>query len=461
METQRMVLWAIIVSICCSLATFRDVQEAYVLARKIAVPTQFVIQHSDSDYGGDLRIGDLQNRGQVDFLIYRGAQLEEGGASHPVFLGAFDLDGEVLWSLGAGGVQPNRPGAVAIHDIDADGHAEVIALISDGDTLSDPFSLKGTRLCILDGKTGLLEKSNAPQELISMTGRGPNWVHQRILIANLLGHKSPQEFIIKVGKKVFAFDQNLTLLWSYFHPNDTYQACPAYIPAVGDVDNDGRDEVNGGYYLIDDDGTVLWDRTLGRNMDCVVIDYWDSDTIKRALCSGAGFVLDHHGDTLLHLGQELIPHGQEMRVGDFLKDVPGRELFIRHLGHQPDVVLIGQGGRLLNQFQLNESPNHTGMMSVNWYGPDEMALLYNGGALFDGEGVMRLKFAELPDPRGPQRQGWYHAIPVDLYGNDGEDLVIYNPWTTDIFIFSGDTSSTPSLKSYQPNARQYNPRLMD
>ena len=39
------------------------------------------------------------------------------------------------------------------------------------------------------------------------------------------------------------------MLWTYEIKWNEYGKCSAYIPAVGDIDGDGKDEVNGGYYL--------------------------------------------------------------------------------------------------------------------------------------------------------------------------------------------------------------------
>ena len=434
----------------------------YRLYQKIDIPTAFTQHRHGLTFGGDIRIGDLENRGRVGFLVYRTANRVKGGASQPCFLGAFTMKGKVLWQKGNGGEQPNRPGPVAIHDIDGDGESEVICLFAEDTTSISPFSMQHISLQILNGQEGSVEKAVQSISLQAATGKGPNWVHQRILIANLKGHLTPQEFIIKLGKTLFAFDHELNLLWTYYNANDQYQHCPAYIPAVGDLDGDGKDEINGGYYVLDDDGSVLWERKLGKNMDCVLIDYWDNDSLPRAICSGHGFVMNALGDTLLHVGERVIPHGQELRIADFDAEIPGREMLVRYNGHKPEVRLIGQMGEVIRAFRLNDSPNHTGMEVV--YGRDKSApaLLYNGGALWNGRGKMIWQFEELTTPAvGNFRQGWYHCIPVDFAGDDGEEIVIYNPWESDIFIYAPNRNQWRKKKRYLPGPRQYNVRLLD
>ena len=68
-----------------------------------------------------------------------------------------------------------------------------------------------------------------------------------------------------------------------------YGQCPSYIPAVGDLDGDGRDELVGGYFVLRPDGTPIWEKMLGRNMDSVAVAPWDAGR-PRAICSGVGGV---------------------------------------------------------------------------------------------------------------------------------------------------------------------------
>ena len=81
--------------------------DTLVLWRQIEVPRAFCTTERVGDravtYGGDVRIGDLLNRGQADLLVYRSVDdAHDGGGMKPCFLGAFDLDGRPLWSAGGG-----------------------------------------------------------------------------------------------------------------------------------------------------------------------------------------------------------------------------------------------------------------------------------------------------------------------------------------------------------------------
>jgi len=325
---------------------------------------------------------------------------------------------------------------------------------------ASPDSLSDVEMQIRDGATGDLKHSSAPSELTSCSGRGANWVHQRILIANLRGLETPRDFIIKLGSVVLAFDQNLDLLWRYVCPWSDYGHCAAYIPSVGDIDGDGCDEVNGGYFLLDHDGSTLWENDWGPHMDSVAITEWD-DGRNRAICSGHGHVIDASGGVILVLGDNLVPHGQEVRIGRFLDDDARPQMAIRRNGHNTDVVLIDTAGDCINRFHVNESPNNTGMETVCWNGQSQSALLYNGGMLWDPITGKSIELPGLPAPERIGRMAWYHCIPANVCGDDREELVLYNPWDPKVYIFTPGPFDEPAFTGYTPEPRQYNARLMD
>ena len=34
--------------------------------------------------------------------------------------------------------------------------------------------------------------------------------------------------------------------------------------------------------------------------------------------------------------------------------------------------------------------------------------------------------------------GWYHCIPVSLYGNDSEEIILYDPYSDEIFLYGSN-----------------------
>lgn len=439
-------------------ASFAGAAEATskpVLLKGVAVPDRFLAKSQYGLFGGDIRIGDLTGDGRMDLLVYRSVD-----GVKPCFIGAFTLEGEILWQRGGMGDQPIRPGPVAIHDIDGDGNSEVICFFHDPTVSCPPESLQDVVVQILDGATGNMERSVHPQEFDVIHGEGPNWVHQRLLVANLRGSPNPRDFIVKLGSSILAFNHRLEVIWRHTNSWVEYSRCPAYIPCVGDIDGDGKDEINGGYFLLDDDGAPFWEKQLGRHMDSVAISEWDNGQV-RAFCSGYGHVMDCHGNEILRLGEHNVPHGQELRVGRFDASKPGMQMMIRYNGHTPDVLLVGQMGEVLRRFRVNESPNNTGMETIWWQGPSETALLYNGGSLWRGDGNKYSDLPGLPPVRGDARQGWYHCIPVDVSESPGEEILVYNPWDRHVFLFSKGDQKGRRMKRFNAGPRQYNVRLMD
>ena len=236
-----------------------------LLHRRIALPGELlaseIVEGEALRYGGDLRVGDLTGDGRADLVVYRAAS----ESAKPVFIAACDMEGQVLWQEGAGGSQPARPGPVAVHDLDGDGQTEVICLRVDSQAAPDPGGMGDAVVQLRDGASGEVLHQATPPALRACRGEGPNWVHQRLLVANLRGLPTARDLVIKLGDTVLALDERFEVLWTYRVPWNDYGRCASYIPAVGDIDEDGRDEMLGGYYLLDWDGAPLWEKPLAQH----------------------------------------------------------------------------------------------------------------------------------------------------------------------------------------------------
>jgi len=332
---------------------------------------------------------------------------------------------------------------------------------------ADWQSLADVVIQVRDGRTGKVLRQAAPKAITEHRRKDPggsNWVHQRLLLADFRGIGRPRDIVVKLGDTYVAIDEQLEVLWTYKSRWVRYSECPAYTPAVGDIDGDGRDELNGGYFVLDDDGTPLWEKKMGRNMDSVVVAPWDNGKM-RAFCSGFGHVMDAEGGVILSLGETEVPHGQEVRVANFRDDLPGPEMVLRHKGHTTDLLVVSSSSPapVVDRLQLNFSPTNVGMEPVYWNGPDRQALLYNGGWLWDLEKRTGRPLPDLPPPNGNKihRMGFYHAIPANVCGDNREELVLWDPTARHVYICTPKPLDESASAGYQAGPRQYNPRLMD
>jgi hypothetical protein len=81
--------------------------------------------------------------------------------------------------------------------------------------------------------------------------------------------------------------------------------------------------------------------------------------------------------------------------------------------------------------------------------------------LWKGDGSWSFVLPGLPAEQGAARQGWYHCIPADVANDVGEEVIVYNPWSYEIFIYTRTQTGSDKFRGYEATPRQYNVRLMD
>jgi rhamnogalacturonan lyase-like protein len=409
-----------------------------------------------SDFSGTFPcLGDLDNDGRVDFLLYR-----QGPQTTPGYLVAVDHDGQKLWEMGdssieghtADGVwkEPALRGICLVYDIDGDGRSEVIAEFWKDDRPT---------LCVLDGATGKIEvERESPFDLKVRSGKRSR-CHPLAKIAFLKGTDSPPALVMKyeasgrVPTRAVALDANLKTIWQVQgEPTDM-----GHLPSVGDVDSDGRDEFLLGTTLVDDDGKLLWRQPALNHADCTAIFQPPGQSGNAALISicnsGPAFCLDPAGKPIWQKTTEEVSHGQGIWAGNFIDAEPGNEVVILKSGHWGDFVTVrGSDGKQLAAFQhrreLKGYPDFPCV--VNWLGGGIQSLwIPIDRYLVDGHGTVVADLGS-HEEHVRNRLQWgttkshvaTQAFAVDLCGDEREELVLYQPYNgKSIMVFTQPDSN--------------------
>ncbi len=395
-------------------------------------------------------LGDLNNDGRVDFLVYR-----QGPQTTPGYLVALDHEGKKLWELGDSSIRGHSPdgawsepalrGIGVIYDIDGDGRSEVITEFwKDGRPM----------LYVLDGQSGRIEAERESPFDLEVRGGKRSRCHPLAMIAFLQGKASPPSLVLKfeasgrVPTHAVALDAKLKTIWHVKgEPTDV-----GHVPSVGDLDGDGRDEVLLGTTLLDDDGKRLWRQTAQNHADCTAIFRPQGSPTRAALISicntGPAFCVDGTGKILWEKTTEEVSHGQGIWAGNFLDSEPGDEVIVLKSGHWGDfVTLRGSDGGQLATFQhrreLKGYPDFACV--VNWLGGGVQALwIPIDRSLVDGRGKVVAELGSHED-HVRERLQWgtakshvaTQAFAVDLCGDEREELVLYQPYNgKSILIFT-------------------------
>lgn len=416
-------------------------------------------------------LGDLDGDGKVDFLLYR-----QGPQSTPGYMVAVTHDGEELWSLGDPAIEKHMPdgvwrepalrGIAMVYDLDQDGQAEVIAEFwQDGKPM----------LYLVNGATGRIEQARpSPFDLKVRSGKRSR-CHPAGWIAHLRGKDGPPAVLLKyetsgrVPTHAVALNAGLETIWQIA----SEPKAMGHLPTVGDVDGDGRDEVILGTTLVDDDGTVLWQKEARNHADCTAIFQPTAKPDKAVLISicntGPAFCVAASGETIWEKTTEEVSHGQGIWAGNFLEEEPGPEVIILKSGHWGDFLTVrGSDGSPLATFQhrreLKGYPDFPCV--VNWKSRDVQSLwIPIDRLLVDGYGNVVAELGE-HEERVKERLQWgttkshvaTQAFAVDLCGDEREELMLYQPYNGEAIMIFTQPDSDGREKPYVPQENVYSIR---
>ncbi|MDP4177304.1 MAG: cellulose binding domain-containing protein [Bacillota bacterium] len=277
----------------------------------------------------DMSVGDVDGDGQYELIVKwdpsNSKDNSQKGYTGNVYLDAYKLNGTKLWRIDLG--KNIRAGAhytqFMVYDLDGDGKAEVACKTADGTVdgtgkvignasadyrNSSGYILSGPEyFTIFEGKTGkALSTTNydPPRGTVSSWGDSyGNRVDRFLACIAYLDGVHPSIVMCRgyYTRTVLAAynwrNGTLTKLWR-FDSNDfgnsSYAGEGNHNLSVGDVDNDGKDEIIYGACAIDDNGKGMYTTGLG------------------------------HGDAM-HLG-DLDPDHPGLEVFDIHEDKPSTEL---------------------------------------------------------------------------------------------------------------------------------------
>ena len=414
-------------------------------------------------------LGDLDNDQRVDFLLYR-----QGPQTTPGYLVAVDHDGSTLWELGDSSITSHSPdglwrepalrGICFVYDIDQDDQSEVITEFWKDDR---------PMLYVLDGATGKIEaERESPFDLKVRSGKRSR-CHPLAKVAYLKGRAGPPSIVMKyeasgrVPTRAVALNANLETIWQV----DGKPTDMGHLPSVGDIDSDGRDEFLLGTTLVDDDGDVLWTQPAQNHADCTAIFQPPGQAGKAALISicntGPAFCLNPSGKSIWQKTTDEVSHGQGIWAGNFIDSEPGNEVIILKSGHWGDFVTVrGSDGKQLATFQhrreLKGYPDFPCV--VNWLGDGVQSLwIPIDRCLVDGHGTVVADLGS-NEEHVRDRLQWgttkshvaTQAFPVDLCGDQREELVLYQPYNGRSILIFTQPDSDATTKPYTHQQNVYN-----
>ena len=414
-------------------------------------------------------LGDLDNDGRVDFLLYR-----QGPQTTPGYMVALDHEGKRLWERGDPSIKRHAPdgkyrepalrGIAFVYDIDQDGKSEVI---------TELWRDAKPMLYVLDGATGKIKHSRPSPFDLDVRGGERSRCHPMGLVAHPKGRGGRSAVVLKyeasgcVPCHAVALDATLKTLWHVKAPRDAM----GHIATVGDVDGDNCDEIILGRIVVDATGHVLWEKKAQRHADCTAILDLSPKPEKGILISicgtGPAFCMSADGKTIWEKTTEEVSHGQGIWAGNFIEEEPGQEVIILRSGHVGDFLTVrGKDGTRLAAFKHRREyggyPDFPCV--VNWQSREVQSLwIPIDRCLVDGKGRV---VADLGSHEERVRRAlqWgttkshvaTQALAVDLCGDARDELVLYQPYNGKAILIFTQPDSDGRRKPYVHQKSAYN-----
>lgn len=422
-------------------------------------------------------VGDLDGDGEYDFVLDR---LNWEGRSQAIE--AYHRDGTLLWSMDLG---PNstdtyniEPGSatidvghwdgVTVYDLDCDGRAEVLIRTANGVMFADGTTLTDSNdnhqfISVVDGLTGVERaRIQIPTDYIEdgpmaaqigigyLNGRTPS------LIASMKNRIGDGDFNLMIC--AWDFDgSSLTQKWKWLRGS---QNCPdGHNIRIVDVDGDGMDEVGHIGFVLDSDGTLLYN--LNDTGGVVHGDRWHIGKFDPSRPGLQGYGIQQNNSNGLReyyydagTGEMLWTNTGEVTdmargdVGDMDPRYAGSEVW------SFDGVWNGPSGIQITEVGVNPWP-----CLRLWWDGDDLCELFNDGKIeewnYTSSSVSRLvstwnyESATRSDRGAPMFYG-------DIWGDWREETVQTSLDYTKLVIFTTDSSTNRRLYTLAHNPEYRN-----
>ncbi|MGP4112046.1 rhamnogalacturonan lyase [Streptomyces sp. 4N509B] len=420
-----------------------DGVETMAAEQSLALPTastDIPLDRPGGNYqANDASVGDVNGDGELDIVLKwnpdDAKDNSQSGVTSNVYVDAYTLGGERLWRVDLG--RNIRAGAhytqFQVFDYDGDGSAEVVMKTADGTVdgegtvigdadadhrNSGGYVLSGPEfLTVFDGETGA-----AIDTVDYVPGRGNvadwgddygNRVDRFLAGTAYLDGQRPSIIMARgyYTRSVIAawdFDgSSLSQRWVFDsdEAGGQYAGQGSHSLSVGDVDEDGRDEIVYGSMAVDDDGSPLW-------------------------TTGTG-------------------HGDAQHLGDFDPSDPGLEYFkVSESASQPSSLFIDPANGDVLWETASGSDNGRGVGGDIWADNPGGEYWSNAdGSLRDGEGE-----AIGRKPGSANFLVWWDGdttrellddTHIDKYGPDGDTRLL----TGEGVVSGNGTKATPAVSA--------------
>ncbi|MEZ4852590.1 MAG: hypothetical protein R3B93_29220 [Bacteroidia bacterium] len=330
----------------------------------LTIPTQTPAGYSLNDAS----MADLDGDGELEIVVkLEGASRDnsQSGYTDPVFLHAYRLNGEFLWSIDLG--VNIRAGAhytqFLVHDLNGDGKAEVACktapgtkdgtgtFLSTGPAANDDDSqdyrnssgyilsgpeyltvfegISGTEISTVDYLPPRHPSTQSPSGAQINAIWGDNYGNRvdRFLAGVAYFEETAslvmcRGYYTRTALTAYDFDgDTLSVRWTFdTYGNSSlsdYTGQGAHSLSIGDADGDGKDEIMYGAMAIDDDGSPMYSTTFGHGDATHFSDLIPSNP-------GLEFFMPHESAGSTHNGiTNPVLHVRDAATGNILWEIPG------------------------------------------------------------------------------------------------------------------------------------------